>query len=36
MIPLTGTTDIDHMENDLEVYNLSLTKEEIEAIEKIA
>lgn len=36
MIPLTGTTDIENMRNDLEVYNLSLTEEEIETIEHIA
>jgi diketogulonate reductase-like aldo/keto reductase len=33
MIPLTGTTDADHMEADLEVFNFRLEPEEVERIE---
>ena len=33
MLPLTGTSDIDHMRADLEVFDFSLTGEEVEQIE---
>jgi diketogulonate reductase-like aldo/keto reductase len=36
MIPLTGTTDADHMKADLEVFDFRLDAEEIERIEKLA
>ena len=33
MIPLTGTTDADHMRADLEVFDFRLAAEEVERIE---
>ena len=35
MIPLTGTKDPRHMEQDLEVYDFELTDEEVAAIERM-
>ena len=36
MIPLTGTTDPRHMEQDLDVYDFELTEEEVAVIEGLA
>jgi diketogulonate reductase-like aldo/keto reductase len=36
MIPLTGTTNADHMQADLEVFDFQLTPAEIEQIERLA
>jgi diketogulonate reductase-like aldo/keto reductase len=36
MIPLTGTTDADHMKADLEVFDFRLEPEEVERIEGMA
>jgi diketogulonate reductase-like aldo/keto reductase len=36
MIPLTGTSSADHMEADLDVFDVRLSREEIEQIERIA
>jgi len=36
MLPLTGTTNTRHMQDDLAAVNLSLTDEEVKAIEAIA
>ncbi len=36
MIPLTGTTDSDHMRADLEVFDFRLSPEEVERIENLA
>lgn len=36
MIPLTGTSDPRHMEEDLAVYEFELSPEEVQAIERIA
>ncbi len=36
MIPLTGTTDAQHMQQDLEIFDMRLQPEEIESIESIA
>lgn len=36
MIPLTGTTDAQHMQSDLDVFDMQLPPDEIEAIECIA
>jgi len=36
MLPLTGTTNTKHMQDDLAAVNLSLTDEEVKAIEAIA
>ncbi len=36
MIPLTGTTDAQHMQQDLEAFIIHLQLDEIEAIECIA
>lgn len=36
MIPLTGTTDAQHMQLDLEVFDLQLQPDEIQAIECVA
>lgn len=36
MIPLTGTTDPQHMREDLDIDDLELTQEELQQIEKIA
>ena len=36
MVPLTGTTDADHMRADLEVFDFRLEPEEVERIERLA
>ncbi|MCC7334641.1 MAG: aldo/keto reductase [Pirellulaceae bacterium] len=36
MIPLTGTTDAQHIQSDLDVFDMQLQPDEIEAIERIA
>jgi diketogulonate reductase-like aldo/keto reductase len=36
MIPLTGTTDVEHMRADLQVFDFRLDREEVEQIEKLA
>ena len=36
MIPLTGTTNVSHMKEDLAVYELDLTEAEVDTIESIA
>jgi diketogulonate reductase-like aldo/keto reductase len=36
MVPLTGTTDPDHMRADLEVFDFRLTPEETQRIERLA
>ena len=36
MIPLTGTTNTDHMRVDLDVFRFRLSREEIEQIEGLA
>ncbi|OHB72497.1 MAG: xylose reductase [Planctomycetes bacterium RBG_16_41_13] len=36
IIPLTGTTDEQHMKEDLRIFDYELTKEEVQAIETIA
>lgn len=36
IIPLTGTTDKQHMKEDLRIFDYELTKEEVQAIETIA
>ena len=36
MMPLTGTTDADHMRADLEVFDFRLDPEEVERIERLA
>lgn len=36
MIPLTGTTDADHMRADLDVFDFQLTPEEVARIESLA
>ena len=36
MMPLTGTTDVDHMRADLDVFNFRLEREEVERIESLA
>jgi len=33
--PLTGTTNVEHMKQDLEVLDMQLTKEEVESIDKL-
>jgi diketogulonate reductase-like aldo/keto reductase len=35
MVPLTGTTSLQHMKEDLTVYNFELTPEEVAFIESI-
>jgi diketogulonate reductase-like aldo/keto reductase len=35
MIPLTGTSNADHMRIDLEVFNFRLEPEEIQRIERL-
>jgi diketogulonate reductase-like aldo/keto reductase len=35
MIPLTGTTDADHMRADLEVFDFRLEPAEVERIERL-
>jgi diketogulonate reductase-like aldo/keto reductase len=35
MIPLTGTTSAEHMREDLDVFNFSLSREEVERIERL-
>ena len=36
MLPLTGTTDPDHMRENLEVFDFELTSEDVRVIENIA
>jgi len=36
MLPLTGTTDPDHMREDLEIFDFELTSEDVRVIENIA
>ncbi len=36
MVPLTGTSDADHMRADLEVFDFQLTPEEVEQIDRLA
>lgn len=36
MLPLTGTTDVDHMREDLDVHDFELTAEDVGVIENIA
>jgi diketogulonate reductase-like aldo/keto reductase len=36
MVPLTGTTDPDHMRADLDVFDFHLEPEEVERIERLA
>jgi len=36
MLPLTGTTSAEHMEEDLKVFEFELEKSEVDAIERIA
>ena len=36
MIPLTGTTDAQHMQRDLEIFDIQLQPDEIESIECVA
>jgi diketogulonate reductase-like aldo/keto reductase len=36
MMPLTGTTDPDHMATDLEVFDFRLEPEDVEQIESLA
>jgi hypothetical protein len=36
MVPLTGTTDADHMRADLDVFNFRLEPGELERIERLA
>jgi diketogulonate reductase-like aldo/keto reductase len=36
IMPLTGTTDADPMQADLEIFNFRLTPEEVGRIEKLA
>jgi diketogulonate reductase-like aldo/keto reductase len=36
MVPLTGTTNLEHMQEDLRVYDIELTPAEVETIETIA
>jgi len=35
MVPLTGTTNLQHMKEDLDVYNIELTPAEVDLIERI-
>jgi diketogulonate reductase-like aldo/keto reductase len=36
MVPLTGTTSVDHMRDDLEVFEFQLTRDEVQVIERLA
>jgi len=36
MVPLTGTTDLQHMKEDLGVYSIQLTQDEVDFIESVA
>jgi len=36
MMPLTGTTDVEHMRADVDVFNFHLEREEVERIESLA
>lgn len=36
MVPLTGTTDADHMREDLEIFEFCLEPEEVERVERLA
>jgi diketogulonate reductase-like aldo/keto reductase len=35
MVPLTGTTSLEHMKQDLKVYDFELTTDEVRLIESI-
>src|ERR1700739_4064337 len=35
MVPLTGTTSLEHMKEDLEIYDIELTPEQVKLIESI-
>jgi diketogulonate reductase-like aldo/keto reductase len=35
MLPLTGTTDTEHMEQDLAVYDMELTEDEMETVRRM-
>ena len=35
MLPLTGTTDADHMREDLDIHDFELTGEDVKVIENI-
>ena len=35
MVPLTGTTNLEHMKQDLRVYDIELTAADLELIETI-
>ena len=35
MVPLTGTTSLDHMKEDLKIYDIELTPEQVKLIEFI-
>ena len=35
MVPLTGTTNLEHMKEDLKVYDIELTPAEVKLIESI-
>ena len=36
MVPLTGTTDLDHMREDLQVFDFRLKPEEVDRIKGLA
>ena len=36
MLPLTGTTRVDHMREDLDIHDFELTAEDVSTIENIA
>ena len=36
MLPLTGTTDEEHMKQDLDIFGFELTKDEVQILENIA
>jgi diketogulonate reductase-like aldo/keto reductase len=35
MVPLTGTTSLEHMKQDLRVYDIELSSDEVKLIESI-
>ena len=35
MVPLTGTTSLEHMKEDLKIYDIELTPEQVKLIESI-
>jgi len=35
MVPLTGTTNLEHMKEDLKVYDIQLSADEVKLIESI-